>query len=398
MAKKARTFCIAGAGIAGMSLALALAKYGANVTVLEKNSHIQEAGAGLQISPNAGKILRDLGVEPRLEQIGFEPEGIQVYAFKNKKPTVTLNLGDTVTKRYGYPYRVFHRADLAQQLHFACRRFANIDIRFDVENIEVEDQRDSGIKTTFTTPTGPEALRSAAFVGADGVGSPTRQAVLGGSAPRDTGIVAWRTIIPIGRLTDILSRTHTSLLLGPGFHAVAYPLGERDEINIALFAPLHANQPANAPQLPENAREDPRFAAILAAAYDWTYWPLASVNTSTWHKGKIGLIGDAAHAMLPFQAQGAAMAIEDAMELAPLLIEGTNIVDAFTLYEKKRRKRVEKIASISSKNGDIFHMSGPLTKARDLVMRIQGRNGHFRRLDWIYDYASDTESRKTTKQ
>lgn len=378
-----------------MTLALALAKYGANVTVLEKNSHIHEVGAGLQISPNAGKILRDLGVEPRLEKLAFAPNGIDVYPFKAKDPLVTLTLGDSATTRYAYPYRVLHRADLAQQLHAACRRFANIDIRFDVSDFDVEEE-ETRLKVSFTTLAGAEILRCAGFIGADGVRSKTRQVFLEGSAPHDTGTVAWRTLVPIGRLSEALSRDNTSLLWGPGFHAVVYPLPARDEINIALFAKHDAANPTAEPKLPDEVHQDPRFAAILAAAYDWTFWPLASVNTPVWHKGRIGLIGDAAHAMLPFQAQGAAMAIEDAMSLAPLLTSGIDISTAFRKYEKQRRRRVEKIAQTSERNERIFHMSGPLSIARNLVLRMGGPNGHFRRLDWIYSYSSPAESHNAT--
>lgn len=389
MAPKAPTFCIAGAGIAGLTLALALAKYGAQVTILEQNSQIQEVGAGLQISPNAAKVLQALGLNDDLEKQGLAPQGINIFPFRAKSPLTTLTLGDTAEARYGTPYYVLHRADLAQLLHKACKRFANIDIHFGVSDFDVTEGP-KGLTVSFTTPKGPETRKAKAFIGADGVGSPTRTKLLGGTPAINSGYVAWRTLIPMLDLTKQLSQHHTSLMWGPGFHAVAYPMPHRGQFNIALFT--KQSGPANAPTLPKNVKSDPRFAAILESADDWTYWPLAAVRTPHWHRGPIGLIGDAAHAMLPFQAQGAAMSIEDAMCLAPLLMSMEQSQAAFAKFEQFRRKRVEKVARISASNGNTFHLGLPISAARDLVVRLQGPKGHFGRLDWIYNYVPPNQT------
>jgi salicylate hydroxylase len=167
----------------------------------------------------------------------------------------------------------------------------------------------------------------------------------------------------------------------------------RRAINVALFlarSPTDATdrQPAPSPRV----RRSERFAAIMAAAGEtWTSWPLATVEAPTWHKGSVGLVGDAAHAMLPFQAQGAAMAIEDAAILAPLLMTEPTAEAAFRRYEAMRRTRVARVARLSASNGAIFHMDWPLSGARDLVMKLQGRTGHLKRLDWIYRFDSAPE-------
>jgi len=132
MPSAGRTVYIAGAGIAGLTLALALAKFGASVVILERSSTVTEFGAGLQLSPNARRVLNQLGLDRQIKAESLEPEGIDVYPFGAKKPLITLALGDTVERRYGVPYAVMHRGDLADLLHRACRRFANVDIVFDV--------------------------------------------------------------------------------------------------------------------------------------------------------------------------------------------------------------------------------------------------------------------------
>ena len=126
---------------------------------------------------------------------------------------------------------------------------------------------------------------------------------------------------------------------------------------------------------------------ILAAAGEsWTPWPLYTVTTPVWHRGNIGIIGDAAHAMVPFQAQGAAMGIEDAATLGPLLVEHTEPESAFARYAALRQHRVARVANLSASNGRIFHMRWPLSVARDTVMRLQGPRAHLDRLGWIYGY------------
>jgi salicylate hydroxylase len=383
MAQKAQTYCIAGAGIAGLTLALALAKLGAQVLVLERNPHIQEMGAGLQISPNTSKILTDLGLGEALATHAMQPEGIHIFPFRAKKPLTTLALGDEATHRYGAPYYVMHRADLVEMLYAASRRFANIDVQFSVPDFNVAKD-EKGLTVSFETGGRAEKRRISAFIGADGVASPTRTKLLSGPKIINSDYTAWRTLIPMTQLTSQFSAHHTSLIWTPFCHAVIYPMQARKQFNVALFTKRSAQDIA--PQLPEIAQKDQRLDAILSSATDWTFWPLGMVKTQVWHKGEIAIIGDAAHAMLPFQAQGAAMAIEDAMCLAQNLATAPTPAAAFAKYCEQRQTRVAKISEISEKNGAVFHMTPPLSIARDLVVRLQGPRGHFKRLDWIYNY------------
>jgi salicylate hydroxylase len=397
MSGSGRTIYIAGAGIAGMTLALALAKFGATVVILERNKGIQELGAGLQVSPNARRVLNQLGLERQIAAGSFEPSGIDLIPFRARRPLVTLTLGTAMTERYGVPYSVMHRADLADILFRACKRFANIEIAFGVRAFDAQSHA-HGVSVTADEADGKSrSVRAFAFVGADGVHSQTRTQLLGGPTSTYSGAVAWRTTIPAANLEGAVSPDRTTLLFAPGYHAVCYPLPHRKQFNIALFArekpeTAFSTKPPKAPTLPWAALPSPQFGIITnAAAGAWGYWPLSAVTTSTWHQGAIGLIGDAAHAMLPFQAQGAAMAIEDAAILAPLLMTEPDAASAFARFSALRRPRVEKVRKLSAANGFAFHLEWPFTLARDAVIALQGPRGHLKRLDWLYSYRAAPE-------
>lgn len=384
-----RTIYIAGAGVAGLTLALGLAKFGLHVVVIERNPVISEFGAGLQISPNARRELNRLGLDEALTERSFEPEGIDVYSGKAEKPLQTLVLGQGARERYGLPYTVMHRADLVEALYGAARRFANIEIVFSVSSFTVEPDRDA-LKVRFTEPDGKQRRAKAfAFVGADGVHSATRADILKLGKAAFSGKIAWRTLIAPDAFPASLARDKTSLLLGSSYHGVVYPLPHRDCINVVLFSDEREKRIANLPEKgtpPIRARSGPLAGILAAGGNEWTPWILSSVEIASWHEGAIGLIGDAAHAMLPFQAQGAAMGIEDAATLAPLLAASPNAAHAFSRYEALRRERVEKVQKLSASNGRIFHMRWPFALARNGVIVAQGGDGHFKRLDWLYGF------------
>jgi salicylate hydroxylase len=387
MPAKGQSFYIAGAGIAGLTLALALARFGAHVVVLEKNPTISEFGAGLQISPNARKVLNQLGLDDALQHAGLEPAGIDIYPYKRPKPLVTLELGALIPQTFGAPYTVMHRADLADVLYAAARRFANIDVIFGVNSVSV-DNTVNGVAVTWKTDSAaPRTGRGKAFIGADGVHSPTRIQQLQGVSAKYHGRYAWRTLLPFSAAEGVIALDKVSVLFGPGYHMVCYPLPHRQQVNIALFNPAPQNLAADTsnPTLPPI--KSAAISKLCAAAQDqWTPWPLYTVETNIWHKANVGLIGDAAHAMVPFQAQGAAMAIEDAAVLAPLLVSQADPDSAFAQYEASRQPRVARVARTSLSNGTIFHMPWPLSVARNTVIALQGQRGHLRRLGWLYSY------------
>ncbi len=397
MAANGRTIYIAGAGIAGLTLALALAKFGATIVVLERTRELETAGAGIQISPNARCVLDRLGLSRELCQYAFVPQAIDIYPFRRQKPLISLELGDVVHKRFGAPYAVIHRADLAKILFNACRRFANIDIQFGVRSFDLAIHARGLSVSVEEADRQARTARPFAFVGADGVHSRTRTALLGGPEAKYTGYVAWRSMIPISMLKDILNPDRTSLLWAPGFHAVAYPHHHHDRFNVALFTRETLDDPKKimpvlGPSLPSMVLKSQRIETIVENAIEgWRMWPLNGVSTPNWYNGPVGLIGDAAHAMLPFQAQGAAMGIEDAAILAPLLVTEPDAESAFSRFQAARQKRVERVKRISARNGMIYHMEWPFTIARNLVVKAQGTKAHFKRLDWLYGYDPSPE-------
>jgi len=392
MSGNGRTVYVAGAGIAGLTLALALAKFGARVVVLERHARVQEVGAGLQISPNARKVLDRLGLDGALRELAFEPRGIDVYPAGARAPLVTLELGSAVTDRFGAPYAVLHRADLAETLYRACKRFANIDVLFGIRSYDVVTHLD-GVSVNVEEADGKSRVaRAFAFIGADGVHSRTRTELLLGPKASFTGRVAWRATVRQSDLANIVAEDRTSLLWGPGYHAVTYPLPHRGQMNVALFmraraADVLGDHPPGAPKLPWALFGHRRFADIVGAAGEaWTYWPLFTVTTDRWVDGSVGLVGDAAHAMVPFQAQGAAMGIEDAAMLAPLLMTEPDAPTALRRYEAMRRPRVVQVQKLSVRNGFAFHLRWPFSLGRDLVVGRQGERGHLDRLAWLYGY------------
>lgn len=392
-----RTIYIAGAGIAGMTLALALAKFGATVVVMERNPRVQEVGAGLQISPNARRVLNQLGLDRAIAAKSFEPAAIDVHPYRANKPVVSLELGPAIRERHGVPYAVMHRADLADVLFKACRRFANIDLLFGVRSFDAVNHSRGTSLVVEEAGGQSRSARVHALVGADGVNSETRTRVLNGPAATYSGFVAWRTTVSMDMLAGVLAPDRTTLLLAPGYHAVCYPLPQRKVFNIALFAKeprgrVEAADPPREPRLPWAAAPSKTFETLLSTARGgWGYWVISTVEAPVWSDGGVGLVGDAAHAMLPFQAQGAAMAIEDAAILAPLLMTEPDAPSAFQRFAAMRRPRLDRVRKITDFNGFAYHLEWPFTLGRNVVLRAQGPRGHLKRLDWLYGFDAAPE-------
>jgi salicylate hydroxylase len=383
-----KTISINGAGIAGLTLALALAKFGFRVVIAEQNPSISEFGAGLQISPNARRVLNACGLDRQISDHSFEPDGIDIYRHGKPEPLAKVTLGDFAKKRYeNVPYAVMHRADLAQQLFLATKKFPNIEILFGVSDTEVEDTPDVVSVIIHRDNQPPFPITARAHIGADGVRSQTRIAHLGGHKPQFTGYVAWRAMADFAQLENDVSKHRTSLFWGPDYHLVLYPLAQREQFNIALFTEFSLPlEDGDTPEVSNKSlRKNKTLPKIMESVSDhWTAWPLFEVKHQNWFKGNVAILGDAAHAMLPFQAQGAAMAIEDAGLLAAILASEPDNKVAFEKWQSLRQPRVQKVQETSQKNGKVFHMSPPTSWARDAVVSRLSAEGHLERLDWIY--------------
>ena len=386
---------IAGAGIAGLATALALAKSGFEAIVFERKSELAEFGAGLQITPNASRILRKLGALEGALHFGTLPQAIVIRRGGDDSELARLPLEDAET-RWGAPYFIIHRADLQQALADACLATTGVDLRlgFKVAGVAETDAGVSlGLKHGLLT-----IQENGDFaVGADGLRSKIR-ARLGFGQPEDiafSGRVAFRATVPAGALPKAFSAPLVNLRLGGRAHLVHYPLRHSSVVN--LVATIEAGWRPKAGEDPWDAEADidalkRAFASwsresrdLIAQAEGWRAWPLyVRPPISSYAAGRIALVGDAAHPMVPFLAQGAGQAIEDAGALARCLEGGAEISSGLAAYSASRAPRAGRIQRDALTQAKIYHMSGPLALARDLTMRALGPERLLKRYDWIY--------------
>ena len=393
-----RTIFVAGAGIGGLTAALALAARGFRVVVLEKAERLEEIGAGLQLSPNASRVLLDLGLKERLAR-AVTPEAVCIMSARAGSEIVRLPLGEAATERAGAPYWVVHRADLQAALAAAVRGDPDIDLRL---GCQFEDAATHAKGLTIVQRSGNERHQEVAMalIGADGIWSTVRHHLFPEVQPQFSGLIAWRGTIDAKQLPREYTAARVQLWMGPGAHIVAYPISGARQINIVAIVPGTWNRPGwsapgDGPELKAifDASHWPGPARMLIGAVDvWQRWALYTMPEDVeWTSGSFALLGDAAHAMLPFAAQGAAMAIEDAAVLAKVLSEspldtGKQVSTALKHYAKLRRPRVARVQHTARKNGRTYHLAGPLALARDVAIRTLGPKGLMARQRWIYDW------------
>ena len=390
----ARAIGVAGAGVAGLTVALCLEQAGFRVLVLEKRDGPSDLGAGIQVTPNAYGVLERLGLAPALRMAGHAPEGVRIRRGHDGRRLATVPLGASALDRYGRPYLVIHRADLMAALRHRCAERENIEIRYG-EAISDLALHGRGLTClTFGNERHSEHV-VAALIGADGIRSATRRFVVGSSEPVFTGRIAWRALVPSESADDVFRGEHTGLWLGPDTHLVHYPIRQGRVLNFVAIAPwLRGGPPPDrwvkaAEGDPRRGFErwDRRVTDMMRRASGWGGWPLHAHQGpfGAWSNGPVCLIGDAAHAIEPFAAQGAAMAIEDAAVLAFHLSRSRDEPsEAFGHYAHARRKRVTMVRRATEANRRRYHMSGFAGAARDFFLpRLSGED-LLNRLDTIY--------------
>jgi len=394
-----RTIVVAGAGIGGLTAALALAARGFRVVVLEKAERLEEAGAGLQLSPNASRVLIDLGLKPRLAARAVTPEAISIMSAQRGGEIIRLPLGETATSRAGAPYWVMHRADLQAALQAQVNDHPDIELRLGCQFEDVVPHA-KGLTVVQRSGMTRQQELAVALVGADGIWSTVRHHLFPEVQPQFSGLIAWRGTLDTTQLPREYASCRVQIWMGPDAHLVAYPISAARKINVVAVVPGTWNRPGwSAPgevceiknafasaRWPGNAR------MIVGAVDDWRKWALFTIpDGGEWTAGAIALLGDAAHAMLPFAAQGAGMAIEDAAVLARCLGEriGENaagIPAALKNYAQLRRSRVARVQRAARQSGRIYHLRGPAAYARDLAIKAMGARRMLARQDWIYDW------------
>jgi salicylate hydroxylase len=395
-----RTIFVAGAGIGGLTASLALAGQGFRVVILEKAERLEESGAGLQLSPNASRILIELGLEPRLVQRAVIPEGISLMSARSGREVTRLPLGDAATARAGAPYWLVHRADLQAALQAEVNEHPDIELRLGCQFEDVGTHV-KGLTVVQRSGMTRQQDLALALIGADGIWSTVRHHLFPDVQPQFSGLIAWRGTLDARQLPREYTSRRVQLWMGPNAHLVAYPISGGRQINIVAVVPGTWNRPGwSAPgEIGEikNAFGSSRWAGparmMIGAVDGWRKWALFTVpDAGAWTDGAIGLLGDAAHAMLPFAAQGAGMAIEDAAVLAKCLGEaaGDNIAAAVPAalkrYAKLRRPRVNRVQRAARRAGLIYHLTGPMALARDLAIKTMGANRVLAQQRWIYDW------------
>lgn len=391
-----RTVLIAGAGIGGLTAALALAAKGFRVTVIEKADRLEQAGAGLQLSPNASRILIGLGLRSRLSACALAPDAVSIASVRHGGEICRLPL-DATAAADAAPYWVMHRADLQAALLGEVQANPDIELRL---GTAFEDAAAGGTGVTVGCRDGTTRRQESAWalIGADGVWSALRGRLFPNVRAEFSGLIAWRGIADAARLSAEPAPPRVRLWMGPNAHLVTYPMSGGRRTNVVAIVPGNWNQPGWS-EAGDSAEITHRFAAarwpeaartMIGAIDGWRRWALFTIpQMPVRHSGAMALLGDAAHAMLPFAAQGAGMAIEDAAVLARCLGEAKDAdspATALARYTSLRRARVARVQSLARQNGRIYHLAGAAALARDLGIKALGPRRMLKRQDWIYDW------------
>jgi salicylate hydroxylase len=387
----ALSLAVVGAGIGGLTAALALAREGHAVTIVERRTGFSEVGAGLQLSPNASRILLDLGLGPALRRAVTEPERVVIRSIRTGRTIGEVALGSFMKERFGAPYWVIHRADLQQVLLDAVRSEPGIRLRTGRTAQAVTEAPHCATLAYAGASGAIESLAVDGVIGADGIWSTLREA-LGNAPPAFRGYAVWRTTMPREQAPRELAGNETGLWLGRRRHVVHYPIAGGTLVNIVVIE--GSSRPVEGWAAPGHRIKlltrynpaAPLLRELLARPQEWLLWSLFDAPARTLARGRVALLGDAAHPVLPFLAQGAALAIEDAATLARTFAAHEDVPRALAAYERQRLERVCTVQDHARRNGRIYHLPGPAALARDLVMRQLGPEGMTERYAWLYGF------------
>jgi salicylate hydroxylase len=373
-----RPIVVAGAGVAGLSTALALARAGREVVVFERAAELEALGAGLQLAPNATRILRGWGVLDRLAPVAGRPDALVVRSARSGRTLARMPLGEAAELRWGAPNLTVHRGDLQAALVAALADEPRARLRLGAA-VEGFDTSSEGVVARLAD--GAE-MPAEALIGADGLRSAIRAALLGDGPPLPAAKRALRALVPAAVAEPGLA-ADTGLWLGATAHLVHYPVRGGRELNLVLVTGLRAGAPAEIASAWANPAR-----ALVAAAPAWTDWPIERRRAvPELPAGRVSLVGDAWPPSTPHLAQGAALAIEDAAALAQALQHESDAASAFATYAAGRLARVRRVVRASAFNGFAFGLPWPASLARDLAVATLGGEGLARRYDWLFGEA-----------
>lgn len=372
---------VAGAGIAGLTAAIALAGRGFSVTVYERADTLADIGAGIQLAPNAMTVLHRLGLAEALAGDTVEPRALIIRDGPSGRALTSIPLRAEARRRYGAPYCVIHRADLQRILSDAAGADPKIRLRL---GAQITDVRQDGNRVTFAL--GDETRNADLLIAADGIHSTIRTGTLALPAAAPPVRHAWRTAIASDDLPAGIERDATGLWLAWHCHLVHYPVRAGRQINLVLIAASDGAAPGDLLKKLAAPASD-----LAGVSTEWIGWPLQTIDPAgRWARGRIALIGDAAHAMLPTIAQGGAQAIEDAFVVADCLAGAPDQpAAALQRYERRRKTRVIRIANEATRNATIYGLGGLAATARNAAIALLPGPMHLHRLDWLYRFPKD---------
>ena len=384
-------FLVAGGGIGGLAAALGLARRGAPVRLFEQAAQFEEVGAGLQMSPNGVRALKAIGAWEAVEPACVIPSEIHMRDGRSGALLQRIRLGKPFEERFGAPYRVCHRADLLAGLLATARQNGSIELNT-AARIEGVDHR-GGLRLQVQ---GGGVAQGKALIAADGIRSRLRNAVAGDVSPVSRGVILYRGLIPLQKVPPEIEADCVTLWLCPGGHVVHYPVSNWRSFNIVVAADGALEDggwqspAASGEVLRRFAGVCEELASLLGVPPTWLRWPGADLPAlSRWSNGNMALLGDAAHATLPFLAQGAVMALEDAVVLGRQVESAATLPEAFAAYEAQRKPRTARIQQQSREMSRIYHASGPLAVARNLTLKLASPSFALSRLEWIYRWTPE---------
>ena len=386
---------VVGGGIGGLAAALALARKGLKVRVFEQGSEFKEIGAGIQLGPNVYRMFEVLGLTDAIEHYSVHPDNMIMMDGLTGEQVIRLPVGGPAfRKRFGgYLYGVIHRADLHEVFLEACKAESNVELNVLRKALRYEE---AGERVVVHMENG-ERVEGCALIGADGLWSKVRNQLLGDAKPRVSGHIAYRAVLPRAEVPEDLWQNNVVLWAGPKTHLVHYPLRRGELYNlVAVFHSDKYEEGWNVYGDPEElerkfASERPEVKRLLAKINAWKMWVLCDREpVRDWSRGRVTLLGDAAHPTLQYMAQGANMAIEDAVVLAAYVeLSGRDYAKAFRWYQDVRYLRTARVQITSRYYGDLYHAAGVVRELRNQFLApspgADSGDPSFEGIAWLYD-------------
>lgn len=392
MSIQAQPILIAGGGIGGFAAALALAKRGFKVKVLEQAPEIGEIGAGIQLGPNAFNAFDALGIGDRARARAVYTDYMVMHDALDEYRVGRIETGDAFRKRFGNPYAVIHRADIHSSLVEGAQENGDIEI---ITNCRITDVAQDENGVTVTDQNG-QTYAGQALIGADGVKSVVREKYVGDLA-LVTGHVVYRAVVPKAEFPEDLQWNAASIWVGPNCHLVHYPLRGGEEYNVVVT--FHSREQEEW-GVKDGSKEEvlsyfqnvcPKARQLIELPKSWKRWATADRDPiDQWTYGRMTLLGDAAHPTTQYMAQGACMAMEDAVTLGEALrISDNNITQAFAIYQQARVSRTARIVLSSREMGKLYHAQGVQRLVRNDLWRNRPSERFYDAMEWLYNWNVD---------